>query len=94
MPFDAADLAVFVDADMPAYAAAMLGAAPIDGLLRERPQEAFGLVGGNDPRFICRASDLPADPRLVQLTVGARVFNVRDWNTDGTGLATLTLEAV
>ena len=93
MPFDADDLSAFVDADMPSHVSALLGAQPLDGLLRERPQEVFGIVGGNAPRFICKASDLPPDPRVVTLTVGARVFNVRDWSTDGTGLATLQLEA-
>lgn len=90
----AADLPVFLSSG-DFGVAATLGATAVVGLLDETPAIAFGeIVGGSDPRFICRAGDLPADPRLVQLTVGARVFNVRDWNTDGTGLATLTLEAV
>lgn len=72
---------------------ATLGAAGITGILDETPAIAFGTaIGGNDPRFLCRASDLPADPRVVTLTIGARSFNVRDWSTDGTGLATLQLE--
>lgn len=89
----AADLPVFLSsADF--GVAATLGATPVVGLLDETPAIAFGeIVGGTDPRFILAASSLPADPRIVQLTVGARTFNVRDWNTDGTGLATLQLEA-
>lgn len=71
-----------------------LGAAAVRGILDEGPALAFGdIVGGNDPRFTLRASDLPADPRVVTLTIGARSFNVRDWSTDGTGLAVLQLEA-
>lgn len=72
----------------------MLGAASVRGILDEGPALAFGgVVGGNDPRFTLKASDLPADPRVVTLTIGARSFNVRDWSTDGTGLAVLQLEA-
>ena len=89
----AADLPVFLSSD-DFGVDATLGATPLVGLLDETPAIAFGeIVGGNDPRFICRASDLPADPRIVSLTIGARSFNVRDWSTDGTGLATLQLEA-
>lgn len=89
----AADLPVFLSSD-DFGVAATLGATSLVGLLDETPAIAFGeIVGGNDPRFICRASDLPADPRIVSLTIGARSFNVRDWSTDGTGLATLQLEA-
>lgn len=74
--------------------AATLGATAVRGLLDETPAIAFGdTIGGNDPRFILAASSLPADPRTVTLTIGARTFNVRDWSTDGTGLATLQLEA-
>ena len=73
---------------------ATLGAATVRGILDEGPAMAFGqIVGGNDPRFTMKASDVPADPRVVTLTIGARSFNVRDWSIDGTGLATLALEA-
>ena len=71
-----------------------LGGATVRGILDEGPALAFGgIVGGNDPRFTLKASDIPADPRLVQLVIGARTFNVRDWSTDGTGLGVLQLEA-
>lgn len=71
-----------------------LGAAQVRGILDEGPALAFaGAIGGNDPRFTMKASELPADPRVVTLTIGARSFNVRDWSTDGTGLAVLQLEA-
>lgn len=73
--------------------AATLGATPVVGILGEAPEVAFGVVGGNAPRFTLKASSLPADPRTVQLVVGARTFTVRDWSTDGTGLAVLQLEA-
>lgn len=72
-----------------------LGGAAVRGILDEGPALAFGgIVGGNDPRFTMKASDVPADPRVATLTIGARSFNVRDWSTDGTGLAVLQLEAV
>lgn len=73
--------------------AATLGGVSVVGILDETPLIAFGSVGGNDPRFTLRASDLPADPRTVTLVTGARTFNVRDWSLDGTGLAVLELEA-
>jgi hypothetical protein len=70
-----------------------LGGATVRGILDEGPGLAFGsAIGGTEPRFTLRSSDLPADPRLVQLVIGARTFNVRDWSTDGTGLAVLILE--
>jgi hypothetical protein len=72
--------------------AATLGATAVRGILDESPLEAFGVVGGNSPRFTMKTADLPADPRLVTLTVGARVFAVRDWINDGTGVSTLQLE--
>lgn len=72
---------------------ATLGAAAVVGILDETPVIAFDTIGGTGPRFICKTSDLPADPRTVPLVVGARTFAVRDWSNDGTGLSTLQLEA-
>lgn len=73
--------------------AATLGAVAVVGIFEEAPVLAFGgAVGGSDPRFTLKTSDLPADPRTVTLTIGARVFNVRDWSNDGTGLSVLELE--
>jgi hypothetical protein len=71
---------------------ATLGVVAVRGILDESPANEFGVVGGNAPRFTMRTADLPADPRAVTLTVGARVFAVRDWINDGTGVSTLQLE--
>lgn len=86
-------VADFANANLDFGALATLGGVSVRGILDETPLIAFGSVGGNDPRFTLRASDLPADPRTVTLVTGARTFNVRDWSTDGTGLAVLELEA-
>lgn len=73
---------------------ASLGATSVVGIFEEAPVLAFGgAVTGNDPRFTLPTSNLPADPRNVTLTIGARVFNVRDWSNDGTGMSVLELEA-
>jgi hypothetical protein len=71
---------------------ATLGGSTVRGILDESPIDSFGVVGGNSPRFTVKTSDLPTDPRAVTLTVGARVFAVRDWFNDGTGISTLQLE--
>jgi hypothetical protein len=71
---------------------ATLGVVAVRGILDESPIDAYNIVGGNAPRFTMRTSDLPADPRAVTLTIGARVFAVRDWANDGTGVSTLQLE--
>ena len=70
---------------------ATLGTTAVRGILDESPLDAFG-VGGNAPRFTLWTADLPDDPRAVTLTIGARVFAVRDWINDGTGVSTLQLE--
>jgi len=71
---------------------ATLGIVPVRGILDESPANEFGIVGGNAPRFTMKTADLPADPRAVTLTDGARTFAVRDWVNDGTGVSTLQLE--
>ncbi len=71
---------------------ATLGAVPVRGILDETPADTYGIVGGNAPRFTIKTASLPADPRAVTLTIGARVFAVRDWVNDGTGTSILQLE--
>ena len=73
--------------------AATLNRVAVRGILDETPQIAFGSIGGNDPRFVLRAAELSIDPRGQALLIDARSFTVRDWAADGTGLATLQLEA-
>jgi len=72
---------------------ATLNGVAVPGIFDEKPLLAFDIVGGNDPRFTLRATDLPIEPRGLPFVIGARSFTVRDWQTDGTGLATLQLEA-
>lgn len=47
--FDAADLSVFVDPDMPGYVSATISATPVGGLFGAAYGEAFGMVGGGSP---------------------------------------------
>jgi len=56
MPFDADDLSVFVDADMPSYVLASLtGGGTIDGLFGNGYVDTFGgLVGGTSPQLKVR----------------------------------------
>ena len=69
MPFDAADLAAFLDPSMPGYARAEVGGKFVDGLFRQAPAEAFGLVTGVSPSLLARASDVEdlIDGQIVTL---------------------------
>jgi len=75
MPFDAADLAAFNDSDMPAYAAATIGAASVAGRFRERYAEGFG-IAGSTPVFEAASSDLTGVIQGTAVTVRAVAYAV------------------
>lgn len=50
-------------------------------------------VGSNDPRFVCRTSDVSSAAHGDALVVNAVSYTVRSVEDDGTGITTLVLEA-
>lgn len=50
-------------------------------------------VGSNDPRFICRTSDVSSAANGDALVVNSVTYTVRNVEDDGTGVTTLVLEA-
>ena len=50
-------------------------------------------VGSNDPRFVCRTSDVSSASSGDQLVVRSVTYTVRQVEDDGTGITTLILEA-
>ena len=67
MPFDADDIAMFNDDDMPGYALAAVGGTPVAGRFRENFAEALGIVSDSRPMFSAATSD------LADTTVGTAV---------------------
>ena len=50
-------------------------------------------VGSNDPRFICRTSDVSSAANGDAIMVGGVTYTVRNVEDDGTGITALELEA-
>ena len=50
-------------------------------------------VGTNDPRFICRTSDVSSAANGDAIVVNSVTYTVRNVEDDGTGITTLELEA-
>lgn len=72
MAFDAADLAMLCDPDMPGYAEATLtGGAKVNGLFGAIYAEAFGLVAGDDPIFVCSDGAVSAG---ATVTIGGTAY--------------------
>lgn len=61
MPFDAADLALFCDTDMPGYAVATVaGGGTVDVLFGAPYAETFGIVSGERPIAVCAEGAISA----------------------------------
>ena len=89
--FDAADLAVFVDPDMPCYVSAMIDGQPVAGLFRERYEEAFGIVGGTGP--VLRVLDSVSVSLGSSVVVPSGSFTVSNIKPEMLGMQVLILEA-
>jgi len=50
-------------------------------------------IGSNDPRFVCRTSDVSSAAAGDQLVVRSVTYIVRQVEDDSTGITTLVLEA-
>jgi hypothetical protein len=92
MPFDAADLAAFLDPDMPGYALATVGGAPVGGLFRSPYAESFGLVGTGSPAFRALSSDLAAVAPGDSIDIRDTAYRVAAVRPDGAGMTVLDLK--
>jgi hypothetical protein len=75
-------------------ASATWEAATIRGIFDRTYAEAFGIIGGNSPRFICAASDVAGAATGDEITIAETVYTIAEIQPDGTGLVQLILEAV
>lgn len=91
MPFDAADIAAFNDSDMPAYAAANIGAATVDGRFRANYGEVLG-IGGGQPAFAGAGTDLSGVAVGDSVTVGGIGYTVTSIEPDTFGQTVLRLQ--
>ena len=91
MPFDADDLAAFLDPDMPGYVVAEIDGRSVGGLLRRSSGLRDGLLLQEPPTFTSLvdhlADVLPGDV----LTVGGRPYRVTELRPGSEGLAILDL---
>ncbi len=91
---DAADLAAFVDPDMPGYVLVTRQAGgELPALFSDAPADAFsGIVSGSQPRITCLSSAAVVYQEM--LTILGRAYRVIDINPKGglNGLSTCVLE--
>ena len=96
MSFDAADLACFVDADMPGYALGTLGGgATVGGLFEDGPASVFdGLVSGQQLAFRVLTVDAASIARDTTIAIGGHDYRVIDIapGRSASGLTRLVLE--
>jgi len=92
MPFDAADLAAFLDPTMPGYSLASIAGVPVGGLFRRPYSESFGMVGGDNPQFRALSSDLAAIAPGDSLTIEDTTYTVASVRPDGRGMLVLDLK--
>jgi hypothetical protein len=92
MPFDAADLALLTDPDMPGYALATIGGNGVGGLFGNAYHEALGLVGGNQPMFSAPPAALVGIVVGTGVVIGSVSYSVAKIEADGVGLSKLLLE--
>ena len=90
MAFDAADLAAFVDSDMPNYVAATVGAAPVAGLFRNAYASEFG-IGGSAPSLLIASTDAPSATLGTAVVVGGVSYTVAGVEADVPGMKRLRL---
>ena len=66
--------------------------ASIRGLLDTPYAEAFGIMAGSAPRFICASADMPGVKTGDPITVAGQAFFVSSVEPDGRGLLSISLE--
>lgn len=92
------DISAFINHDTPGYAVATIGVNAVDGVFGSEYAEAFGVIGGSSPVFVCASADVAGIVEGQSLTIAGVAFTLAaDPVHDSilkTGLATLKLEAV
>lgn len=91
MPFDADDLAILSDADMPGYTLATIGADTVPGRFRAAHKEVFG-VSTTGPTFAADASLLAGATVGATVTIDGTSYTVADRQPQTCGELRLVLE--
>lgn len=74
--------------------AATIGASTVNGIFDHGYAEAFGIVGGTKPTFLCKVADLPTlTLGTTTAVIGGVTYTVAETQPDGLGLTLLMLEA-
>lgn len=92
MPFDAADLAAFLDPSMPGYRPARLGEVTLGGLYRKPYAESFGMIGGNSPSFLALETDLAEVAPGDAIEIDGTPHAITSVQPNGAGLILLSLK--
>ena len=90
MPFDATDVAMFVDPDMPGYVLATVGGIELGALFRNKYVDAFD-VSGSAPVLRIVAADAPSVAQGDDVVIGATSYTVAGVEADGIGMVRLVL---
>ena len=91
--FDAADLAAFVDPDMPGYVSATINGLPVGGLFSAAYGEAFGFVAGNKPALRVLDSVPATENDAVVCSFGNYTVATIEKSSGPQGFKVLMLEA-
>lgn len=92
MAFDAADLALFFDADMPGYVLATVGGVDVAGLFRNAYQEVLGIVAGASPVLLLPTASVGSAAVGTSVSVGGTSYSIAEIQPDGMGLTRLVLK--
>lgn len=91
MSFDAADLAIFCDPDMPgAKVATLAGGATVDVLFGAPYADAFGMVAGTNPVAVCPAGSIASG---ASVTIDGTAYVALQIKPQRAGMVTVELEA-
>jgi hypothetical protein len=89
------DLSVFLSTADFAVVATYNSATPVTGIFDNAHQLAplgMAMQGAAAPQFLCRASDVDADPVGKSLVVGGVDYSIAEHQPDGTGMTVLILK--
>lgn len=92
MAFDAEDIAVFNDTDLPGYALATISAAPVHGRFRASSADPFGIVAAAQASFTAATTDISSVAVGDSVAVGGTTYTVADVQLGGLGQTRLLLK--
>lgn len=92
MSLDAADLAAFVDEDMPGYVLATLSGGDVPGLFGSHPVEAFGIAHASHFSFRAVSTSVSAVAVGDAITINGASFSVAERMPNGNGMTLLLLK--